>query len=76
MNYIEDSVFFEIRHRAVSELRWKQVKILHGPATVMKELCSVCHCTSARYQHDIERTEDGCGKVSNALIAKSGDMHK
>ena len=22
------------------ELRWKQVKILHGPATVMKEFCS------------------------------------
>ena len=22
------------------ELRWKQVRILHGPATVMKEFCS------------------------------------
>ena len=28
----------------VPELRWKQVKILHGPATVMKEFCSGCHC--------------------------------
>ena len=44
VNLIEDSVFFEIRHRAVSELRWKQVKIRHGPATVMKELCLECHC--------------------------------
>ena len=25
---------------------------------------------------DIKRTGDGCGKVSKALIAKSGDMHK
>lgn len=25
---------------------------------------------------DIKRTEDGCGKVSKALIAESGDMHK
>ena len=22
------------------KLRWKQVRILHGPATVMKEFCS------------------------------------
>ena len=25
---------------------------------------------------DIKRTEDGCGKVSKALISESGDMHK
>ena len=38
-------MFFETGlAEAVSELRWKQVKILHGPATVMKELCSGCHC--------------------------------
>ena len=36
-------MFFEAG-LAVSELRWKQVKILHGPATVMKEFCLVGHC--------------------------------
>ena len=34
-------MFFETGlAEAVSKLRWKQVKILHGPATVMKEFCS------------------------------------
>ena len=38
-------MFFETGlAEAVSELRWKQVKILHGPATVMKEFCLVGHC--------------------------------
>ena len=38
-------MFFETGlAEAVSELRWKQVKILHGPATVMRELCSKGHC--------------------------------
>ena len=38
-------MFFETGlAEVVSELRWKQVKILHGPATVMKEFCLVGHC--------------------------------
>ena len=70
MNYIEDSVFFEIRHRAVSELRWKQVKILHGPATVMKELCLVGHCADVlRMQCDVA---EECGTM-RAWEGEQGD---
>lgn len=36
----KDSVFSVVwRKPGSSELRWKQVKVLHGPATVRKERC-------------------------------------
>ena len=36
-------MFFRRSEVNLRKLRWKQVKILHGPATVKKEFCSVCH---------------------------------
>ena len=39
------------------KLRWKQVKILHGPATVRKEFCQRGHwhetCREGRQRKDI-----------------------
>lgn len=46
------------------KLRWKQVRILHGPATVLTEFCP-------------ESTELQClGRRGKAMRSESGNMHK
>ena len=53
---------------AVTELRWKQVKILHGPATVMKELCLVGHCA------DVLRMQCDVAEECGAMKAREGEQ--
>ena len=63
-------MFFETGlAEAVSELRWKQVKIRHGPATVMKELCSLCHCIQ------ICTDRQGMWEGERGVDSESGNMH-
>ena len=52
------------------ELRWKQVQILHGPATVMKELCSLCHCIQTCTDRQ------GMWEGERGVDFKSGNMHE
>ena len=53
---------------AVTELRWKQVKIRHGPATVMKELCLECHCA------DVLRMQCDVAEECGAMKAREGEQ--
>ena len=52
------------------ELRWKQVRILHGPATVMKELCSLCHCIQ------VCNDRQGMWEGERGVDSESGNMHE
>ena len=62
-------MFFETGlAEAVSKLRWKQVKIRHGPATVMKELCSGCHCA------DILLTQRDAAELCEIMKAWEGEQ--
>ena len=53
-----------------TELRWKQVRNLRGPATVMKELCSLCHCIQ------ICTDRQGMWEGERGVDSKSGNMHE
>lgn len=44
---------------AKTEIIWKQVRILHGPATVLKEFLSICHCKDRFSPYEkAERSDD------------------
>ena len=44
------------------KLRWKQVRILCGTATVKRECCLLCHWET--------------GKADSIMISEPGDMHE
>ena len=50
------------------ELRWKQVKILHGPATVMKEFCLAGHCA------DVLLMQRDVAKRCEMMKAREGEQ--
>ena len=50
------------------KLRWKQVRILHGPATVMKEFCSGCHCA------DVLLTQRDAAELCEIMKAWEGEQ--
>ena len=55
---------------SLTELRWKQVRNLRGPATVMKELCSLCHCIQ------ICTDRQGMWEGEQGVDSEPGNMHK
>lgn len=58
------------------KLRWKQVKILHGPATVRREFCSYATVYTAAAPHGDGRMQNGHGKADSTKISESGNMHE
>lgn len=52
------------------ELRWKQVKILCGPATVIEEFCSFCHCIR------VCTDRQGMWEGERGVDSESGNMHE
>ena len=53
-----------------TELRWKQVRSLRGPATVIKELCSLSHCI-----HTCSDRQ-GVWEGERSVDFKPGNMHE
>ena len=56
--------------KSLTELRWKQVRNLRGPATVMKELCSLGHCI-----HTCSGRQ-GMWEGEQSDDSEPGNMHK
>jgi hypothetical protein len=52
-----------VLHVPKVQLRWKQVRILHGPATVLKESLSLKPLSNLE-------------KAKGVMKSKSGDMHR